>query len=76
VQKKTYPNVDFYSGIILRAMGFPMSMFTGAVRWRARQAGWRTGRSSSANPIRRSVVQGNSTPVRTQRDFVAVDKRK
>src|SRR5690606_8672790 len=28
VEKKLYPNVDFYSGIILRAMGFPTSMFT------------------------------------------------
>jgi citrate synthase len=28
VSKKLYPNVDFYSGIILRAMGFPTSMFT------------------------------------------------
>ena len=28
VQKKLYPNVDFYSGIILKAMGFPTNMFT------------------------------------------------
>ncbi len=28
IDKKLYPNVDFYSGIILRAMGFPVSMFT------------------------------------------------
>src|SRR5690606_37094410 len=28
VEKKLYPNVDFYSGIILKAMGFPTSMFT------------------------------------------------
>ena len=28
VDKKLYPNVDFYSGIILEAMGFPTSMFT------------------------------------------------
>ena len=28
VSKKLYPNVDFYSGIILEAMGFPTSMFT------------------------------------------------
>jgi citrate synthase len=27
-EKKLFPNVDFYSGIILRAMGFPTSMFT------------------------------------------------
>ena len=28
ISKKLYPNVDFYSGIILKAMGFPTSMFT------------------------------------------------
>jgi citrate synthase len=28
IDKKLYPNVDFYSGIILRAMGFPPEMFT------------------------------------------------
>ena len=28
VEKKLYPNVDFYSGIILKAMGIPTSMFT------------------------------------------------
>ena len=28
VSKKLYPNIDFYSGIILDAMGFPTSMFT------------------------------------------------
>ena len=28
IEKKLYPNVDFYSGIILRALGFPKDMFT------------------------------------------------
>jgi citrate synthase len=39
IQKKLYPNVDFYSGIILRAMGFPMSMFT-VLFALARTSGW------------------------------------
>ncbi|MDE1900720.1 MAG: citrate (Si)-synthase [Alphaproteobacteria bacterium] len=39
IEKKLYPNVDFYSGIILRAMGFPMSMFT-VLFALARTAGW------------------------------------
>ncbi len=34
VSKKLYPNIDFYSGITLKAMGFPTSMFTRAVRAR------------------------------------------
>src|SRR5829696_221418 len=28
IEKKLYPNIDFYSGITLRAIGFPVSMFT------------------------------------------------
>jgi len=39
VQKKLYPNVDFYSGIVLRALGFPTSMFT-VLFALARTVGW------------------------------------
>ena len=39
VSKKLYPNVDFYSGIIFRAMGIPTSMFT-VLFALARTAGW------------------------------------
>jgi citrate synthase len=39
VERKLYPNVDFYSGIILKAMGFPVSMFT-ALFAVARTVGW------------------------------------
>ena len=39
VEKKLFPNVDFYSGVILSAMGFPTSMFT-ALFALARTVGW------------------------------------
>jgi citrate synthase len=39
IEKKLYPNVDFYSGIILDAMGFPTSMFT-PIFAMARTVGW------------------------------------
>ena len=39
VDRKLYPNVDFYSGIILKAMGFPTSMFT-ALFAVSRTVGW------------------------------------
>jgi citrate synthase len=39
IERKLYPNVDFYSGILLRAMGFPTNMFT-AVFAVARTIGW------------------------------------
>ena len=39
VEKKLYPNIDFYSGITLKAMGFPTTMFT-ALFALARTVGW------------------------------------
>jgi citrate synthase len=39
IEKKLYPNVDFYSGITLKAMGFPTSMFT-VLFALARTVGW------------------------------------
>ncbi|MCS5709089.1 citrate (Si)-synthase [Candidatus Berkiella cookevillensis] len=39
VEKKLYPNVDFYSGIILRAMGIPTNMFT-VIFALSRTVGW------------------------------------
>lgn len=39
VEKKLYPNIDFYSGITLRALGFPTSMFT-VLFALARTVGW------------------------------------
>jgi citrate synthase len=39
VQRKLYPNIDFYSGITLRALGFPTSMFT-VLFALARTVGW------------------------------------
>jgi citrate synthase len=39
ISKKLYPNIDFYSGITLRALGFPTSMFT-ALFALARTVGW------------------------------------
>ncbi len=39
IEKKLYPNIDFYSGITLKAMGFPTSMFT-VLFAVARTAGW------------------------------------
>jgi citrate synthase len=76
IQKKLYPNVDFYSGIILRAMGFPMSLFT-CLFALARTAGWvahwqEQSREPDAKIGRpRQLYTGATT-----RDFVAVDKRK
>ena len=39
VQRKLYPNVDFYSGIVQKAIGIPVSLFT-AIFALARTVGW------------------------------------
>jgi len=39
VQRKLYPNVDFYSGIVQKALGIPVSMFT-CIFALARTVGW------------------------------------
>jgi citrate synthase len=39
IERKLYPNVDFYSGIILKALGIPLNMFT-AIFALARTVGW------------------------------------
>jgi citrate synthase len=41
ISKKLYPNVDFYSGIVLRAIGIPTNMFT-AIFAISRTIGWIT----------------------------------
>jgi len=44
---KLYPNVDFYSGIIYQAMGFPVEMFRFCSRSAAPPAGLPNGRKAS-----------------------------
>ena len=41
IERNLYPNVDFYSGIILSALGFPLNMFT-VIFAVARTVGWIT----------------------------------
>ena len=74
-ERNLYPNVDFYSGIILKAIGIPTSMFT-VIFALARTSGWIS-----------HWLEMHSAPYKigrprqlytgyTQRDFVAVDDRK
>jgi len=75
VEKKLFPNVDFYSGITLQAMGFPTSMFT-AIFGLARTAGW----GSQWNEMIGDEVQKIGRPRQRyighgRRDYVALDKR-
>jgi citrate synthase len=75
VERKLYPNVDFYSGIILDAMGFPTSMFT-AIFALSRTVGWiAQWKEMIADPqkkIGRPRQLYNGEP---QRDYVAIAER-
>ena len=75
IDKKLYPNVDFYSGIILDAIGFPTSMFT-PIFAVARTVGWISQwREQLADPQLkigrpRQLYQGD-----TGRDYVDIENR-
>ena len=75
IQRKLYPNVDFYSGIIYKALGIPTEMFT-VMFAIARTAGW------VAHWLEQNVTPdtkiGRPRQVYTgaaPRDYVAIDKR-
>jgi citrate synthase len=75
IERKLYPNVDFYSGIILKAMGFPVSMFT-VLFAVARTVGWvsqwKEMMEEPANRIGRPRQLYNGA---AQRDYVQITKR-
>jgi citrate synthase len=75
VQRKLYPNVDFYSGIVQRAIGIPVNMFTGIFAL-ARTVGWIAQLNEMiADPeykIGRPRQLFTGSP---KRDVVAIDKR-
>lgn len=75
VSKKLYPNVDFYSGIVLNALGFPTDMFT-VLFALARTTGW----ISQWNEMLEDPSQRIGRPRQlytgaTERDFVAMGNR-
>jgi citrate synthase len=75
VSKKLYPNVDFYSGIVMRAMGIPNSMFT-AIFALARTAGWIAQWSEmNADPEHKIGRPRQLYTGETRREFVAIEKR-
>ena len=76
IKRKLYPNVDFYSGIVYKALGIPVSMFT-AIFALARTVGW----IAQWNELIGDPDQKIGRPRQlftgaTRREFVALDKRK
>jgi citrate synthase len=75
VDKKLYPNVDFYSGIILDAIGFPTSMFT-AIFALARTVGWiAQWQEMIEDPSKKIGRPRQLYTGATLRDYVSLEKR-
>jgi len=75
VEKKLYPNIDFYSGITLRAMGFPMSMFT-VLFAVARTVGWIAQWKEMIEDPEQKIGRPRQLYIGpTERPYVPVDRR-
>ena len=75
IEKKLYPNVDFYSGIILKAIGIPTNMFT-VIFALARTIGWITQWNEMISSPDLSINRPRQLYTGpTIRDFVPITKR-
>ncbi len=75
VSRKLYPNVDFYSGIVMRAMGIPNSMFT-AIFALARTAGWIAQWSEMHSDPEHKIGRPRQLYMgEARREFVLIEKR-
>jgi len=76
VSRKLYPNVDFYSGIVQRALGIPTSMFT-CIFALARTVGWIAQWNEMISDPEQKIGRPRQLYVGpTQRDVVPIAKRK
>jgi citrate synthase len=75
IDRKLYPNIDFYSGITLRAMGFPSTMFT-VLFALARTVGWISQWKEMFEDPQRKIGRPRQLYTGpTQRDYTGIDKR-
>ena len=75
VERKLYPNVDFYSGIVLSALGIPVTMFT-VIFALSRTVGWISHwYEMISDPTQKISRPRQLYTGEARRDFVAVDKR-
>ena len=76
IEKKLYPNVDFYSGIIFQAMGIPVTMFT-ALFALARTTGWIAQWNEMIEDPQQKIGRPRQLYTGSpKRDFVGLKKRK
>ena len=75
IEKKLYPNVDFYSGIVQKALGIPTTMFT-CIFALARTVGWMTQWEEMINDPEYKIGRPRQLYVgKARRDVIAVDQR-
>jgi len=75
ISRKLYPNVDFYSGLIMRAMGVPLNMFT-VMFAIGRMPGWiAQWREVAANPKLKIYRPRQIYVGHAKRDFVPIEQR-
>jgi citrate synthase len=75
IEKKLYPNVDFYSGIVFRALGIPTSMFTPLFAL-ARTAGWVAQWSEMLSEATPKIGRPRQRYIgQLMREFVPIEKR-
>jgi len=75
IEKKLYPNVDFYSGIVLRAIGFPVSMFTPLFAV-SRTVGWISQWKEMIEDPEQKIGRPRQLYIGpARRDYMAVDRR-
>jgi|TARA_B110000914_G_scaffold124892_1_gene109026 citrate synthase len=75
IEKKLFPNVDFYSGIILEAMGFPTSMFT-PIFAVSRTIGWVSQWKEMVTDPKMKIGRPRQLYVgETKRDYVNIEDR-
>ena len=75
IERKLYPNVDFYSGVIYRALGIPIQMFT-VLFALGRLPGWIAHwREMHANPATRINRPRQVYTGYNERDFIPIEKR-
>jgi citrate synthase len=76
IEKKLYPNIDFYSGITLKALGFPTTMFT-VLFALARTVGWIAQWKEMIDDPKQKIGRPRQLYTgKTQRDYVPISKRK
>jgi citrate synthase len=75
IERKLYPNVDFYSGITLKAMGFPTDMFT-VLFAVARTVGWISQWSEMIEDPQQKIGRPRQLYTgATRREYIPIDKR-